>query len=976
MRTRRLLWLALCVIALLLVTSWGITGALEYGWARRSLLARLSQSFGRPVEAGRFSFSLMSGPQLQVDSIAVAEDPRFGQEYFLRADQLTVGLLWGALLRGRVEFGTLSLTHPSLNLVHTRDGHWNVESWLPPAIDSSGANAQATSATDAVADPGRLPPRPIARHLGRIEIEGGRINFKLGQEKLLFALEDVNGELNQDEAGRWSLDLEAIPMRASISLQQAGTLRLRGTVAGTSARLRPASLNLNWEDASLADVLRLASGQDYSVRGEFGAEFSATIKDKSDKPEATNVSAVTPAVTPAGGDWNIAGTLRLAGIHRWDLPARATNPAVNVTVAAAWSPGAPQLQVARCVLESAHSRLLAGGTIDWSHGFYPSAQVVSSSLDLGDLLAWRQAFRSDLQDDLAMDGTITLQGALAAWPPHIQQASIASAGADVHTPTLTSPIHVGAISATLKRDLLVLDPVAVSLPNLPSAPTKARLPNGRTSGAPSDNIVTDVASSVGTLRVDGALGPFRAGVMPLDWNYRVAVSGQTQRSQDLTQIVATLGRAASNDWTATGPAAFQLAWGGTLRHADPSPTGTLSLDGVQVITALLNKPLLLSSVSIELRAGQRHVKLADAQAFGTHWKGTLDQLTPRGMWHFDLSAARLDIADLDLWLGPRARPGFLARLLPFTSSGGAPQAPSAILRGMATSGRLRIAQLALDPLHAEKLDADIELNGQNLVVRRAQADFFDGRVTGDFEAQVSASPAYSFHGQFERVNLAALALATSSLEGRLAGMAAGEISLSARGIGREQLLASLSGAGKLQVRDALVRGIDLLNGTVAVDARAADTRLSEGRVGETRTIDARAADVTKPANIKSAAESRFTSAASTFHVGGGLVQIERLSLATREERFEIAGSVSLARQLDLRVWSLGRGVETVPDTNLTADREEWTIAGTLEAPLLTRQTHIAGSTDAIPGTANGFAPAGTPPESIPAATAAPAAGRR
>ncbi len=475
MRIRRLLWLALCVIALLLVTSWGITGALEYGWARRSLLARLSQSFGRPVEAGRFSFSLLSGPQLQVDSIAVAEDPRFGQEYFLRADQLTVGLLWRALLRGRVEFGTLSLTHPSLNLVHTADGHWNVESWLPPATSGSGANAQATLARDASS----APPRPVARHLGRIEIDAGRINFKLGQEKLLFALEEVSGELNQDEAGRWSLDLEAIPMRASISLQQAGTLRLRGTVAGTSARLRPASLNLTWEDASLADVLRLASGEDYSVRGEFGAEFSATIKDKSDEPDATNVSTVNPVVTPAGGEWNIAGTLRLAGIHRWDLPARATNPAVNVTVAAAWSPGAPQLQVARCVLESAHSRLLAGGTIDWSHGFYPSAQVVSSSLDLGDLLAWRHAFRSDMQDDLTMDGTIALQGELAAWPPHIQQASIASVGADVHTPALTSPIHVGAISATLKRDLLVLDPVAVSLPNLPAAPTNLRLPRVR-----------------------------------------------------------------------------------------------------------------------------------------------------------------------------------------------------------------------------------------------------------------------------------------------------------------------------------------------------------------------------------------------------------------------------------------------------------------------------------------------------------------
>jgi hypothetical protein len=295
---------------------------------------------------------------------------------------------------------------------------------------------------------------------------------------------------------------------------------------------------------------------------------------------------------------------------------------------------------------------------------------------------------------------------------------------------------------------------------------------------------------------------------------------------------------------------------------------------------------------------------------------------------------------------------------------------------MTTSGRLRIAQLALDPLHAEKLDADVELNGQNLVVRRAQADFFDGRVTGDFEAQVSASPTYSFHGEFERVNLAALAVATSSLDGRLAGMAAGEIALSARGIGREQLLASLAGEGKLQVRDALVRGIDLSKGTVTTEPKRLETRPGETRTGEARTIDARAADVAKPADIKSGAESRFTSAAASFHLGGGLVQVEHLSLATREERFEVAGSVSLARQLDLRVWSLPRGGEIATDTNLAADREQWTIGGTLEAPLLTRQTHIAGTADAIPGTANGTSPAGTIPTAIPTATVGTPANRR
>ena len=749
MRTRRLLRLVLIAVGLLLAASWGVSGALEYGWARRSLLARLSASFGRPVEAGRFSFSLLGGPQLEVNSVAVAEDPRFGNEYFLRADQLTVGLQWMALLRGRVEFGTLSLTHPSLNLVHTPDGHWNVESWLPPAPASvlpatngpradglATANGPFGSASIASTASTLAMPRLAVKHLGRINIDDGRINFKLGQEKLLFALTDVSGQLDQDDSGRWSLDLQAIPMRASISLQQAGMLRLRGTVAGTSARLRPAALSLTWEGASLADALRLASGQDYGVRGLIGSEFTATIKEKDDgevqsntsgKPQnlpsgrsaqSTRTSATGSASSfpnaSAAGEWDIAGTLRLLEIHRWDLPARPTNPAINISVAAGWSPGTPQLQVARCVVEAANSKVVAAGNIDWSHGFDPKAQIAPSSIDLADLISLRRAFRPNVRDDFTLVGFVGLQGALAAWPPRIAQAAISSTGVDVHLAALVSPIHVSAISAALRRDILILNPVSVTLPSLP-----ATLARGKLAGATEQTI-----APVGTLRVDGTLGPFHPGVSPLDWRYRIAVSGQTERAQDLMLIASSLGHPGAPGWAVAGPAAFQLAWAGLLRHPEPLPTGTLDLDGLQLTTALLNQPVSLSSASVELKPGQRHVKLTDAQAFGTHWKGTLDQDVTEGPWRFDLSAGHLDIADLDLWLGPRARPGFLQRMMSFASA--APPTQEAMLRGMVTSGRVRVAELALAPLRVEKLDADVVLDGPSLTLRRAQADFSTG----------------------------------------------------------------------------------------------------------------------------------------------------------------------------------------------------------------------------------------------------------
>ena len=173
MRWRGLLWLVLVLLVVLAAASWGVSFALRGGWARRSLLARLSASFGRPVEVGRFDFSLLVGPQLEADSVTVSEDPRFGNEYFLRADQITASLRWAALLRGRVEFRSLSLSRPSLNLVHAADGGWNIENWLPPARSAAAGDSS-----------GAGQPNPAAGvRVAHITVDGGRINFSAAPRK-------------------------------------------------------------------------------------------------------------------------------------------------------------------------------------------------------------------------------------------------------------------------------------------------------------------------------------------------------------------------------------------------------------------------------------------------------------------------------------------------------------------------------------------------------------------------------------------------------------------------------------------------------------------------------------------------------------------------------------------------------------------------------------------------------------------------
>ncbi len=234
---------------------------------RRVLTAQIEAAFGRPVEVGSYDFSLWDGPALEANSVTVGEDPRFGQEYFLRAESMTVRLRWASLLRGHVRLGTLSLNRPSLNLVRDAGGDWNLAEWLPQPSGSLPAKVPVGPS---------LPFSPL--RFGRIEVDGGRINFKNGDDKLPLAFVGVTGAVETDAPGRWRMNLDATPWRAAVVVQQAGTIHLSGDLGGTSSRLRPAALDISWTDASISDVLRLAGRDDAGIRGALAMAVNARTR--------------------------------------------------------------------------------------------------------------------------------------------------------------------------------------------------------------------------------------------------------------------------------------------------------------------------------------------------------------------------------------------------------------------------------------------------------------------------------------------------------------------------------------------------------------------------------------------------------------------------------------------------------------------------------------------------------------------------
>ena len=77
-------------------------------------------------------------------------------------------------------------------------------------------------------------------------------------------------------------------------------------------------------------------------------------------------------------------------------------------------------------------------------------------------------------------------------------------------------------------------------------------------------------------------------------------------------------------------------------------------------------------------------------------------------------------------------------------------------------------------------------------------------------------------------------------------------------------------------------------------------------------------------------ETRYGTAAATFHVAGGRVRMDQVLLLGRDEQLEVDGSVDFARQLDLRVRVACRAIARLRAAEIDAqdaDADTWAIAG-------------------------------------------------
>ncbi len=290
-KSHRRLWMALAAVAFFLLVL-VVPPLISVSHYKGEIVRLMAQSLGRPVRLSSVEVRLLPWPGFVLTDLSVAEDPAYGAEPVLHANRVTASLRLLSLWRGRLEIDKISVDEASLNLVRAAPGQWNLDPLFRTAAAQTGAAIDSSGSSAGEAGPRRALRLPL------LEATNSRINFKNGPEKLPFSLLNADLSLWQSSPGEWRIRLRGQPARTDVSLYQeeTGVVRMEASVHSAPALAQmPLHLDLNWRQAQLGQLARLVAGSDPGWRGDLTGELH--VDGTADAAE-------------------IAMRLRASGVHR------------------------------------------------------------------------------------------------------------------------------------------------------------------------------------------------------------------------------------------------------------------------------------------------------------------------------------------------------------------------------------------------------------------------------------------------------------------------------------------------------------------------------------------------------------------------------------------------------------------------------------------------------------------------------------
>jgi len=801
----------------------------------------ISQGVGRNVEIGGVQFRFLPQPGFDLDNVVIHENPGFGAEPMLRAQEVTAVIRLRSLARGRLEIARLELSEPSLNLVRRADGRWNWEDLLE-------RTERAPLAPTAKAKSGPRPAFPY------IEASSGRINFKSGAEKKPYALLNADFVLWQESENAWGARLKAEPFRTDVSTSDTGLLRMEGTwQRAASLAATPLNVSVEWNGTPLGQMTKLISGNDKGWRGE--VRLHATL---SGTPAAMRVTVDTS----------------IQNFHRYDI-----SSTEELRLAAhcdgTYSSVDDMVREILC-------RAPAGDGMVTLHGDagLPGVHKVDLSLNLNNVplsavAALARRAKKNLPADLASAGTVqgnfaVKEDGVSSGPEfqgrgEIDNLKLQSADAKVEFATATIPFV------------------------LSSGKSDTRDRAGRKSARP---LVVDMLPAPEELHVE--FGPFPlalgrpAQAQARGWvarsGYGVALRGEGEISHTL-RLAGLLGLPAIHT-SAEGGAQMELqiagSWAGNQSGNSsgfslPEVTGTVHLRNVHARVRGVSTPIEISSAELRLLSDEARMEKLNARAAGAVWTGTVE--TPRGcgmpgacLIRFNLNAEELGLTALAETLAPPARPRAWYDILPVSAP-----VPSFFESAMA-SGKVSISRLRIHNIVAGRVSAALDLEHGKLKVSNLRADVFGGKHQGDWDADFSGeSPVYTGSGTLSAISLQQVADAMH--DSWISGTAAGTYHLTASGADAAAFWQSAEGGVQFDVRDAALPHI------------------------------------LWPSDASPLRVAQWQGRAQLRH---GKIEIDKGRLISPIGMYEVSGTASLGRVLDLRLMQVGeKSIKTGAAYNIT-----------------------------------------------------------
>ena len=717
------------------------------GRYRAYIADSMSRALGRPVAFGNISLRLLPQPGFDFENLTIGDDPAYSAEPILRAEEVNAVLRISSLWRGRMEIARLSFKYPSLNLVRRGQGDWNVESLLYRASRTPAAPTTSI--------------RPQSRpRFPYIEATDGRINFKVGLEKKVFAFTEAKFAVWSSTENEWRVRLEAKPVRTDIVVADTGRVRVEGSLQRAD-ELRNTKLNLALaaERSQLGQLTRLVYGRDRGWRGALDLDAQITG-------------------TPA--DLNFVTDASMQNFRRYDIM-RGENLQLQTHCTGHLSTVEQSIDKLKCTLPADNGSLTVNGSL---HGWKADSFIVSletEKLPMNWVTAVARHAKRDLPDDLTATGTVT--GGLTL------QKSADTPGLVLYGSLLTDSFNLR--SSLLGPDL-PLGKVYLAAAGDPQATSSKR-------------------PEVPTLQIKAVQVPLGAPVpgSASGWISRNGYSFSLQGEGDIARILnvaRALGVGAPKfqlKGTARLNAQIQGEWKGFVQS---DATGTMQVRNLVAEVPGVASPVKIASADVVLQ--QNQVSMRKLVASIDELKATGNATFPR---HCDenqpcVSQVDMQIDDLDLdqvnrLLSPRLKKRPWYRM--FGVSG-----ERSVLANWDATGTLEAKRLKAKSLSANKLALKFQLHQGKLKLDDVHAEVLGGVHTGTWSADFGGeAPSYSGTGSFSKVAVAQLAALMKDQWGTGSLSGAYELKLAGWDVG--DLLASSKGSCQFQWRDGALRHLAL-----------------------------------------------------------------------------------------------------------------------------------------------------------------------